>query len=457
MGETHNQHNMGSAVATVTLSRRALLRACALAAGGSLLTACSTWARAATPRPLPTHTAAIPATPSRSNPLGIAAVSPRPSVTLGGTPLSGATRPGVTAGEIRLGTWGPQEGPAGAYGVVSRTISAYFASVNAGGGIAGRKITMISQNDSYQPSRTDAAVRKMVERDRVFALVGGLGAQHNLQVLDYLIRSNVPHIAPATGLGVLSRPTRPTIFCVQPTYTIEATLLTRHALDTLGARKPAVFYGDDPASREGLDAVQAELARRGLKAAIAIAYTLTDRNYSAQGLRLQASGADAIILYAVPQAGSGIIQELAKVGVKAKLLASSLIAAPSLFELAGPGIEGLILTSWLADLTDTGNTKVNEFHAWMRANLPNDPIDEFAAAGYAYATLMAELLRRTGADLTRERLLATANALQGYTGSLVHSISYTPDDHRGCTTLALHQARYADKTFARIGDVIEVR
>jgi ABC-type branched-subunit amino acid transport system substrate-binding protein len=363
----------------------------------------------------------------------------------------------VTADEIRLGTWGPQEGPAGAYGVVSRTIGAYFASVNASGGIAGRKITMINQNDSYQPTRTIAAVQQMVERDRVFALVGGLGAQHNLQVLDYLIRSNVPHIAPATGLGALSRPTRPTIFCVQPSYSAEATLLTRHALFALGAQRLAVFHADDPAGWEGYDAVQAELARRGLPLATGITYALTDRNYSAHGLRLQATGADAIILYAVPAVGGSIIRELVKVGVRVPLLASSLISDLSLFDLAGPGIDGLILATWLADITDTGNPKVNEFRAWMRANLPSDPIDDFAAAGYAYATLMAELLRRTGTDLTRERLIATANALQGYTGSLVHSISYTPDDHRGCTALALQRAAFASKAFARIGDIVEVR
>jgi branched-chain amino acid transport system substrate-binding protein len=446
MGARYSPHEAKSAA---ILSRRALLRGGATSALAALLGACSAGATTAT-RAL--GTPPLPATP-------VASASPatptRPATTTAGTPTPGAARAGVTAGEIRLGTWGPQDGPAGRYGVVSRAIGAYFASVNAGGGIAGRKITVIVENDSYQPAKTAEVVRKLVETDGVFALVGGLGAQHNQQVLDYLIANNVPHIAPATGLGALSRPTRPGIFCVQPSYPVEATLLTRHALDTLGARSLAVFHQDDTTGREGLEAVQAELARRGLPAATAISYTSADRNYNAQALRLRMSDPGAIILYAVPNAGGTVIRQLAELGVRVPLLASSLIMDPALFDLAGPGIDGLLVGSWLADIDDTTNPQVGEFRAWMRANLPNDPIDDFAAAGYAYATLMAELLRRTGADLTRERLVATAEALRGYTGSLVPSIGYTPDDHLGCKALAFQQARFAEQAFVRVTDFVE--
>jgi branched-chain amino acid transport system substrate-binding protein len=437
-----------------TLSRRAVLRAGAASAGAALLAACGGGSATVT------RAIGTPATPGTS----VASTNPgtpaRPAATPGGTPVPGtpvpgATRTGVTDGEIRLGTWGPQDGPAGVYGVVSRALEAYFAALNVTGGIGGRRIALLNVNDSYQPAKTVAAVRKLVEEERVFALVGGLGADHNQQVLDYLIERGVPHIAPATGLGMLSRPTRATIFCVQPSYTVEATLLTRHALDRLGARTLAVCYGDDTAGREGLEAVQTELARRGLPPALGVSTSADDRNYSAQGLRLKASNADTIILFAVPSPGSGIIQELARIGVKAQLLASSLIGAPSLFELVGPAIEGLIVGSWLANSEETGDAKVAEFRTWMRANLPNDRIDDFAAAGYAYATLMAELLRRTGDDLTRERLIATADALRGYTGSLVPSISFTSDDHLGCKALAFQQARYAEKRFVRVTGFVE--
>ena len=429
------------------LSRRALLRRTFLiglaSTTASLVAACGI----AAPTALTTAIAVPRGTPA----------TPATAATPGGTPSPGATRTGVTDTEIKLGTWGPQDGPAGAYGIVSRTIAAYFAQLNTTGGIAGRRIAVINENDSYQPARTVDAVRKLIETDQVFALVGGLGAQHNLDVLDYLVARNVPHIAPATGLGALARPTRPSIFCVQPSYTIEATLLTRHALDALGARKLAIFFQNDPAGREGHDAIQAEMARRGAGAATSVSYLATDLNSSAQALRLQGSGADALILYAVPQAGGSLIQEFGKLDFKPKLLASSLIVDPSLFDLAGPGIDGLIVGSWFPDPADTANPKVAEFRAWMQRNLPDSPIDPFSATGYTYATIMAELLRRTGADLTRERFVRVANGLQGYTGSLIPTLSYTPDDHQGARALAFLQAESSTKTFTRVTDFIELK
>ncbi len=362
----------------------------------------------------------------------------------------------MTESEVTLGTWGPQDGPAGAYGVLSRVIVAYFKQLNASGGIAGRTVTLLNEDDSYQPARTATAVAKLVEQDRVFALIGGLGNQHNLQVLDYLVQRQVPYIAPATGLGLLSHPTRPAIFCVQPSYTVESTLLTRYALDALGATILAVFFQDNAAGREGRGALQAELRRRGLGTATDLPYAATDRNYSAQALRLQAGNIDTVIMYAIPQAGGAIIQELAKIGANPRLLASSLIDDPALFELVGPGIDGLILGAWLTDYNDKTNPQGSEFRAWLQANLPNERPGAFAATGYAYATIMAELLRRTGRDLTRDRFLETANALQNYTGSLVPRLSYTPDDHRGVKALSFQQARFADKTFTKLTDLIEL-
>src|SRR5229473_2377954 len=81
---------------------------------------------------------------------------------------------GVTDTEVVVGSWGPQDGPAGFYGAIDRTLDAYFKMINDQGGINGRKIRFIYENDSYQPAKTVAAVKKLVEEDKVFALCGGL-------------------------------------------------------------------------------------------------------------------------------------------------------------------------------------------------------------------------------------------------------------------------------------------
>ncbi|TME98087.1 MAG: hypothetical protein E6I40_00675 [Chloroflexi bacterium] len=99
----------------------------------------------------------------------------------------GATVPGVTGTEVVVGSWGPQDGPAGFYGAIDRTLDAYFKMINDQGGINGRKIRFIYENDSYQPAKTVAAVKKLVEEDKVFALCGGLGTPNNAAVMDYVV------------------------------------------------------------------------------------------------------------------------------------------------------------------------------------------------------------------------------------------------------------------------------
>ena len=366
-----------------------------------------------------------------------------------------AVVPGVTDTEVVIGSWGPQDGPAGAYGVIDRTLDAYFKMINDQGGVNGRKIRFIYENDSYQPAKTVAAVKKLVEEDKVFALCGGLGTPNNLAVMDYLVANNVPHVWPATGTTALAVPLKKNIYAVQLNYTTEATLATQYALDTMGAKKIAVYYQNDPFGKEGLDAVQAELKKRGLPAATAVSYELTDTNFSAQALKLQTSGADAVILYAVPKPGGGVISEMGKIGYTPKLLASSTLNDPSIFQLAGPTINGMLIEAYLPAFDDTSNPKIVEFQAFMAKYAPKEQIGGFPEAGYTYGQVFIEALKRAGKDLTREGFMSNLDKMQNFTGSLLPSLSYSPTDHAGVKAAYFQQAK--DGKFVTITGYITLK
>ncbi|HEY1015121.1 MAG TPA: ABC transporter substrate-binding protein, partial [Herpetosiphonaceae bacterium] len=366
-----------------------------------------------------------------------------------------AAAPGVSATEIVIGSWGPQDGPAGAYGAIDRAIAGYFKQVNEQGGIHGRMIRFVAENDSYQPAKTVAAVKKLVEEDKVFALVGGLGTPHNLAVMEYLLANNVPHIAPATGSTLMAAPPKPGVFALQTNYATEARLLTGYALDALGGKSVAVFYQNDAFGKEGFDNVNAELAARGLPAAAGVTYEPSDTNFSAQALKLQASGADTVLLWAVPKPAGSIIAEMGQIGFAPQLLAASVINDPALFQLAGSAIEGLVLGSWLPDFNDRSDPKIAAYHTFMETHLPDEPVGGFTLAGVAYAQLLEEGLRRAGPDLTREKLVAALGSMQDYTGSLVPSISYGPDDRQGAEAIYFMQAKGG--VFVKISDFQELK
>ncbi|HEY0734070.1 MAG TPA: ABC transporter substrate-binding protein [Herpetosiphonaceae bacterium] len=401
--------------------------------------------------------AASPAASEAASPAAgeSAAASPAASASAAATTAATGSTTGVTDSEIVIGSWGPQDGPAGAYGVINRTMDGYFKKLNDEGGINGRKIRFVYENDSYQPAKTVAAVKKLVEEDQVFALVGGLGTPHNLAVMEYLVQNNVPHIAPATGSTLMSQPLKPNVFALQTNYNIEATLLTRYALDNLKGQKFAVFYQNDAFGKEGLDSVNAELKARGLEEAVGVSYEAADTNFSAQALKLQTSGADSVVIWAVPKPAGSIISEMDKIGYKPQLLATAVINDPALFQLAGPGIQGLVLGSWLPDFNDMSNPKIAAYHEFMQKYLPNEPVGGFSLAGVAYSEVLVEGLRRAGQDLTRESLIEALNGMQNFTDGLVPSVSYGPDDHQGAAAIYFMQAK-GDK-FEKLSDFEELK
>jgi branched-chain amino acid transport system substrate-binding protein len=366
-----------------------------------------------------------------------------------------AAVPGVTDTEVVIGGWGPQDGPAGFYGTIDRTIDAFFKKVNEDGGVNGRKVRFIFENDSYQPAKTVAAVKKLVEEDKVFALLGGLGTPNNLQVMDYLVQNNVPHVWPATGTTALAVPLKKNIYAVQLNYTTEATLLAQYALDTLGSKKFAVFYQNDAFGKEGLDAVQAELKRRNLAPATGVSYEVADTNFSAQALKLQTSGADTVILYAVPKPGGSIVAEMGKIGFAPKMLSSSVINDPSIFQLAGSAIDGMLIEAYLPAFDDVSNPKIVEYQAFMAKYAPKEQIGGFSEAGYAYGQVMLEALKRAGKDLTREGFMQSLDQMKDFKGSLVPSLSYSPTDHAGVKA-AYFQAARGGK-FVTITDYITLK
>jgi len=114
--------------------------------------------------------------------------------------------PGVTDPEIKIGQTMPYSGPASAYGTIGKAEAAYFAKINAEGGINGRQISFISLDDAYSPPRTVEQTRRLVEHDEVLLLFGSLGTATNSAVHQYLNARKVPQLFVASADGKFDDP-----------------------------------------------------------------------------------------------------------------------------------------------------------------------------------------------------------------------------------------------------------
>jgi branched-chain amino acid transport system substrate-binding protein len=158
---------------------------------------------------------------------------------------------GVTDTEIKIGNIMPYSGPASAYGIIGKTMSAYFRMINDNGGINGRKINFISYDDSYSPPKAVEQARKLVERDAVLLIFGSLGTPSNAAIQKYMNTMRVPQLLVVTGASRFGDPEHfPWTIGWQPTYRGEARIYAAYIMEHHPNARIGPLYQDDDLGKD---------------------------------------------------------------------------------------------------------------------------------------------------------------------------------------------------------------
>jgi ABC-type branched-subunit amino acid transport system substrate-binding protein len=346
---------------------------------------------------------------------------------------------GVTDDKIVIGTWAPLTGPAALWGAVARGAEAYFDMVNAEGGIHGRQIEFIVRDDAYQPSRTVAAVREMVERDRVFAMVGGVGTATGRAVMDYLAAKEVVWVSPASGATHWAYPPKKYLFAQYTPYFDEAAVLVDHAVQEMGKKRIAVIYQNDDFGGSGLIGARLALAKHGLEIVEAVSVEVPDTDLNSHAVRLRESRADAVLMWLTPRHASIIVGAIRRLGYDTQWLASSVLAdAELLDELTEGAWEGVIYTA-IGVLPNSGHPLLEKYREAAARVAPGERVSEFFLGGFRYAEPLGEALQRAGRDLTTESLIEALESMDGWQGT-GPPITYGPDHRQGTRSMFLARA-----------------
>src|SRR5436305_5798094 len=173
---------------------------------------------------------------------------------------------GVSADTIVFGQAAVLEGPASALGLGMRTgLQAAFDEINAKGGVHGRKLKLVSENDGYEPDRAIAATKKLIEVDKVFALIGAVGTPTSAAAQPIATAAKVPFIGAFTGAGFLRNAQLDNVINIRASYGAETEAWVRHLTEDLKVSKIAIFYQDDAFGRAGLDGVKAAMKKRSME------------------------------------------------------------------------------------------------------------------------------------------------------------------------------------------------
>ena len=336
---------------------------------------------------------------------------------------------GLTDTEIHIGQWGPQTGPAAAWGSVARGTGVLFQMINDKGGIHGRKIVYHMFDDGYNPQRTLAGVKELQESDDgIFCWVGGVGTAPGMAVKDYLNDRKVPWISPSAGsLHWISPPTK-YLFATYPLYYMEAKALSRYATQVMGKKKVAIAYQNDDYGKNGVKGAKEELAKYGLELVAEVPVEKADTDMKPHVMKLKKAKAEAVLLWVSPKHAAIIIGTSKAMKFTPQWMSTSTCSDyPLMNHITKGGWVGVITTAF-GDSPDSYGPLMREYRAaYEKFAAKDERWGTFFTAGFAFAEPLVEALHRCGRDLTRERLVEELESLRYFRG-IMGRISFKPFD-----------------------------
>ncbi len=333
---------------------------------------------------------------------------------------------GVTDTEIHIGQWGPQTGPASAWGSVARGTDAYFKMINDEGGIHGRKLVLHMFDDGYNPAKTKAGVKELQEGKGMFAWVSGVGTSTGLAVKDYLHEKKVPWIGPASGSEVWTKPPSKYLFAVYPYYFIEAKALCRYAEKTLGKKKFAIVYLNDEYGKSGLAGAEEEMRALNMKLVEAVPVEMADTDLKTHVLKLKNSEADAVLLWLTPSHAVRVVGTAAAMQYNPQWLSSSTCSDFPFMNTISKGLWKGVIAAGFGEVPDSTIPLMQKYKkAFEKYAAKEERWGIFFYAGFGFVEPAVEALKRSGRNLTRERFIKELEGIKDFKG-ILGSVNYGP-------------------------------
>jgi branched-chain amino acid transport system substrate-binding protein len=340
-----------------------------------------------------------------------------------------AQQPGVTADKILLGQAAVFTGPAAQLGIQMRNgIKSYVDFVNEKGGVHGRRIELITEDDKYEPSVASTASQALIEKHKVFALLGYVGTPTGVAHLKVTTAAKVPLVGMFTGAEVLRAPLNRYVFHVRASYYDETEKMVEQVVST-GGKKIAVFYQADAYGEAGRMGTEIALKKRNMQIH---SNGTVERNTVAVQKAVQAihaSQPDAVVMVGAYAACAEFIKQMKAAGSGAQFYNVSFVGSAALASALGKEGLGVAISQVVPFPWGTGVPVVKEYQAMAKKAGFTD-YNFGAMEGFLVAKVMVEGLRRTGRNLTREGFVDAMEKMNDVDLGGFY-VSYSPTSHTG--------------------------
>jgi branched-chain amino acid transport system substrate-binding protein len=352
--------------------------------------------------------------------------------TLETSAVSEATQ-GVSDSEIILGSHTDLSGPVAIWGVGSiNGARMRFEEANEAGGVNGRQIKFVVEDTQYQIPRAIQAANKLINRDKVFAMVLALGTPTNNAVLTQQLKAGIPNMFPVTGARSMVEPYHDLKFAQRGIYYDEIRAGVKYFLQEMGKEKPCVIYQDTDYGQEILEGAEDQLKEMGQALVGVSAHKPTESEFTASIIRLRNAQCDVVFMGTIHRDTILILEAARKMKFDVVFVGNNAAYGQVIAEQESGSGEGYHAFVHMAKLYKEDGLSDIVKRWWDRYEArfnvePGIP----AMEGYRAADLVVTALENAGPDLDKAGFLAATEAIENYQDIFGYQIQFGPGDHKG--------------------------
>jgi branched-chain amino acid transport system substrate-binding protein len=377
--------------------------------------------------------------------------TPAASATAVATATAAAKAPGITDTEIVLGIDAPLAGVSGAvYAMIPGATQAYFKYVNeTQGGVCGRKITYLTEDNQSDPAKALEAVRKLVERDKVFAVVGSLGDDAHAAVWGYLNENEVPDILVSAGAHRFGSDPEGHPWTVQmiPSYTVEGTFYGQYISQNLPGKTVGVFGASGPLYWDGLAGLKNGLDSAKNEIVIEQTFELTALSIRSEVANLRQANPDVVVVFADPGFTSQAVKEANRLGWHPQWIINYVNSDEIMFLFVPPELLEGAVTFQAFKLASMKDDPAIAGHWEIMKDYGGPQPTNFSVYAQLLGELTVEVLSRTCDNLTREGLMDAIESVKDWRSDLLLegvNVSFSETDHVALQTGRMLRATVKD-------------
>ena len=348
---------------------------------------------------------------------------------------------GVSKNEIVIGSMQDLSGPlVGFSKPLVNGMNMRVDEINAGGGVNGRKLKLVVEDHGYDPKKAVLATKKLVQKDRIFAMIGTIGTPTALPSMPILFDKNVPHLFPLTAAREMYEPLHKLKYSFAATYFDQVRAGVKYIVKQKGYGKVCSLYQDDDFGLEVLRGAEAGLKEINQAMAEKTTYKRGATDFSSQISRMKDAGCDFVVLGTIIRETLGAIGTARKLGWGVEFMGSSAAYTELIHKLGGPAMNGFYATNTVnVPYLDDASSNVRGWAQRYKDRFKEDP-GVFSVYGYGVIDLFIQVVAKTGPNLTTDGFI---NTLDGFTAPRDmfgrDAMSFTKTKHLGSNRSRLSQ------------------